>query len=90
MTVYVEHIIDLLGLMSSNDICLKVKYKYQHISNLNITYIHVNLNINIIFITGDPLDDALLKHVASELGEEWKRLATYLNIRRVRLQVLSE
>ena len=30
----------------------------------------------------------MLRHLASEIGEEWRRLAQYLSIRRVRIQAI--
>ena len=34
------------------------------------------------------IDDRLLRHLASEMGEEWRKLARCLNVRRVRLQAI--
>ena len=34
------------------------------------------------------MGDELLKYLASELGEEWKKLAHYLSVRRVRIQAI--
>ena len=33
-------------------------------------------------------DTEMLRHVANELGDDWRRLAQLLNIRRVRLQAI--
>ncbi|XP_067675669.1 uncharacterized protein [Haliotis asinina] len=35
-----------------------------------------------------PVDHELLFHLARELGDEWKRLAQYLNVRRMRIQAI--
>ncbi|XP_074661596.1 death domain-containing protein 1-like [Tubulanus polymorphus] len=36
----------------------------------------------------DPVDDEYLHHLAEELGDEWKKLAHYLGLRRVRVQAI--
>ncbi|XP_046551468.1 uncharacterized protein LOC124261193 [Haliotis rubra] len=35
-----------------------------------------------------PVDNELLFHLARELGDEWKKLAQYLNVRRMRIQAI--
>ena len=34
------------------------------------------------------VDGRLLEHIAHEIGEDWKRLAQCLNVRRVRIQAI--
>ncbi len=40
-----------------------------------------------VFLSG-LIGDELLRYLASELGEEWKKLAHYLSVKRVRLQAI--
>ncbi|XP_071113807.1 uncharacterized protein [Haliotis cracherodii] len=35
-----------------------------------------------------PVDNELLLHLARELGDEWKKMAQYLNVRRTRIQAI--
>ena len=41
-----------------------------------------------ILLISDPVDDSTLHHLAAEVGDDWKRLATQLNLRRTRLQAI--
>ena len=36
-------------------------------------------------LTG-PIDDSLLRHLSADLGDEWKMLATHLNVKKTRIQ----
>ena len=36
----------------------------------------------------DPITEEVLRDVAAELGDEWKRLAHYLNVKRMRIQAI--
>ncbi|XP_013408435.1 uncharacterized protein LOC106172334 [Lingula anatina] len=38
--------------------------------------------------TSDPVTEELLRRFAEDLGDEWKRLAHYLNVRRTRVQAI--
>lgn len=41
-----------------------------------------------IITTTDPVDDELMRDLARDMGEEWRKLAQLLNVNRVRLQAI--
>ena len=36
----------------------------------------------------DPIDDGVLHNLATEIGEDWKRLASQLNVKQMRIQAI--
>ena len=51
------------------------------ISLTNASPIHVSL-----WLFAGPIDDHLLKQLSADLGDEWKLLATHLNVKKTRIQ----
>lgn len=51
--------------------------------NCSKLYMHSNSRF---FPLAGPIDDNLLKQLSGDLGDEWKMLATHLNVKKTRIQ----
>ncbi|XP_021350911.1 death domain-containing protein 1-like [Mizuhopecten yessoensis] len=84
------------SVVDENAVASALETKKEHLCEISINipkyhiepaYIPVTAPVTIIKTT-DPVDDDLIRDLARDMGDEWKRVAQLLNVSRARIQAI--